>query len=151
MVGAKVGGRDRCTQRLKHCMAREFFKVIADQSVNVLELTMPAGTDVSEFDALNQLALAELASAAGDGWILDMSQFSYVGSAALGFMINVRQRVRQADGILVVCGVSTHIMATLRASSLGRLFAIIDSRPAAVAAVLDWRKSRKTRPRRGGK
>lgn len=132
-------------------MPREFFKVIVDQAVHVLELTMPPGTDVSEFDALNQLALAELEAAAGEGWILDMSQFSYVGSAALGFMVNVRQRIRQADGILVVCGVSTHIMATLRASSLGRLFAILDSRPAAVAAVLEWRKSRKPRGRRGAK
>lgn len=130
-------------------MAREFFRVIADQTVNVLELTMPSGTDVSEFDVLNQRALNELEAAAEDGWVLDMSQFSYVGSAALGFMLNVRQRVLQAGGVLVLCGVSTHILATLRASSLGKLFTIVDSRPHALHAIIEWRKLPKTRRRRG--
>jgi anti-anti-sigma factor len=123
-------------------MAREFFRIITDQGVNVIELTMPAGTDVSEFDALNQRTLAEIDAAAADGWVLDMSQFSYVGSAALGFMVNVRQRVLQADGILVICGISQNIMGTLRASSLGRLFSIIDSRAAAIGVVREWKQGR---------
>jgi len=128
-------------------MAREYFRVISDRGVNVILLSMPPGTDVSEFDSLNQRTLAALDAAAGDGWILDLSQFTYVGSAALGFMINVRQRVNQAGGLLIMCGVSDHIMSTLRASSLGKLFSITDSRPAAITAVLEWRVSRKRKPR----
>ena len=123
-------------------MAREFFRIIKDHDVNVIELTMPAGTDVSEFDVLNQRTLAEIDAAADDGWVLDMSQFTYVGSAALGFMVNVRQRVRQADGLLVICGISQHIMSTLRASSLGRLFSIIDSRAGAISVVQDWKQGK---------
>ncbi|HRK31023.1 MAG TPA: STAS domain-containing protein [Tepidisphaeraceae bacterium] len=128
-------------------MAREYFRFISEKSVNVIELTMPAGTDVSEFDTLNQRTLAGIDAAPDDGWILDLAEFSYVGSAALGFMINVRQRVQQGGGMLVICGVSAQIMSTLRASSLGRLFSISESRPAAIAAVLDWRASRRRKPR----
>lgn len=128
-------------------MPREYFHIIESDAVHVFELRMPAGTDVSEFDTLNQAALSLFEGRAGDGWVMDMSQFNYIGSAALGFMINVRQRVREAGGALVVCGVSKQILATLRASSLGRLFNIVDTRAEAVAAINQWKQGRKPKPR----
>jgi anti-anti-sigma factor len=127
-------------------MAREYFQLVKDRGVSVFELRMPAGTDVSEFDALNQSALAQLDGAsAGDGWVMDMGEFTYVGSAALGFMINVRQRIREAGGVLVLCGVSAHILATLRASSLGRLFTIVATRDEAIATAGAWRAGGRSR------
>ncbi|MCS7033321.1 MAG: STAS domain-containing protein [Phycisphaerae bacterium] len=124
-------------------MPRELFQVVHQSGSHVLQLTVPASADVSEFDKLNQAALSEIESAADQGWILDMSGCSYVGSAALGFMINVRQRIKKANGALVLCGVSKHIASTLRASSLGRLFYITEDRASAEAVIADWLSQRR--------
>jgi anti-anti-sigma factor len=122
-------------------MPRELFQVLSEKSANVLVVTVPAGADVSEFDRLNAAALAAVDQRADDAWILDMAQCSYAGSAALGFMINVRQRIKQAGGMLVLCGLSTFVLATLRASSLGKFFVVLENRAACLTAAEQWRKT----------
>lgn len=123
----------------------DFFQIIDDRGCRVIELTMPAGADASEFDRINQRALTQIGDTSGEGWILDLADFEYVGSAALGFMINVRQRVKSSGGLLVVCGVSDSIEAILRTSSLGRLFQVVDERDDAIAAIEAWRKKQRKR------
>jgi anti-anti-sigma factor len=120
----------------------EFFNIIADRGCRVIELSMPAGVDASEFDRLNSRALAKIRENAGDGWVLDLVQFQYVGSAALGFIINVRQLIVAGGGVLVLCGVSPSIAAILRTSSLGRLFLVAGTRDAAIEQIETWRNRR---------
>lgn len=122
-------------------MPRELFQVLSEKNANVLAVSVPAGADVSEFDRLNAAALAAVDQRAEDAWILDMSDCSYVGSAALGFMINVRQRIKQAGGMLVLCGLSAFVLATLRASSLGKFFIVLENRSACLTAAEQWRKT----------
>jgi anti-anti-sigma factor len=124
-----------------------YFRIIQERSVRVLELTLPAGIDASEFDRLNQRALAEVEAAAEEGWVVDLAPCQYVGSAGLGFLINVRQRINAAGGTIVLCDLSPAIEAVMRTSSLGRLFQVAPTREAAVELILSW----KGRAGRGGR
>lgn len=124
-----------------------YLNMLTTRGVHVLELDLPAGIDASEFDRLNQRALPEVEATAGEGWVIDLAPCRYVGSAALGFLINLRQRITAAGGMVVLCELSPPIEAIMRTSSLGRLFAITSTRDTAVELVLEWR----TRPGRGGR
>jgi len=121
----------------------DHFRIIDEQGVKVIELQMPAGADAADFDWLNQTALLEIDPARNDGWVLDLRQFAYVGSAALGFMINVRQRIRSGGGMLVLCEMSPHIASILRASSVGKLFTTAGTRKDAIAMIQHWRARRR--------
>ena len=123
----------------------EFFQILQYRGCRVIGLSMPVGVDASEFDRLNQRALASIDDTPGEGWILDLADFKYVGSAALGFIVNVRQRVNTGGGRLVLCGVSDSIAAILRTSSLGRLFEVVEARDDAVALIESWRKRQRKR------
>jgi anti-sigma B factor antagonist len=123
----------------------EYFRIMQEQETFVLELYIPAGIDASEFDRLNQRALAELEDKVGsDAWVLDSSMCRYVGSAALGFLVNIRQKINASGGTLILCNVAPSIASILRVSSLGRLFAMADTRETAITQANQWRaKSRR--------
>jgi anti-sigma B factor antagonist len=123
----------------------EYFRIMQEQETFVLELYIPAGIDASEFDRLNQRALAELDDKVGsDAWVLDLSMCRYVGSAALGFLVNIRQKINASGGTLILCNVAPSIASILRVSSLGRLFAMADTRETAITQANQWRaKSRR--------
>lgn len=106
----------------------EFFRVQSDESVHVVELTLPELIDPLEFDRLNQQLLAELDGRGGQKWVLDLSAVSYMGSAMLGLMVNVRQRVKSAGGKLVLCHMSARLVEIFRACSMERLFTVARTR-----------------------
>lgn len=126
-----------------------YFSILEDRGVRVLALDLPAAIDESEFDRLNQRALAEVEAHADAGWVIDLAPCRYVGSAALGFLINLRQRIRTGGGVLVLCALSPAIESVMRTSSLGRLFPAAATREAAIEQVLAWRSRAGRRSRRG--
>jgi anti-anti-sigma factor len=126
-----------------------YFSILEDRGIRVLSLDLPAGIDASEFDRLNQRVLAEVESAAGEGWVLDLAACRYVGSAGLGFLINIRQMITAAGGLVVLCELSPAIEAVMRTSSVGRLFHVSATREAAIEHALTWRN--RSDRRRGGR
>ena len=116
-------------------MASEFFRIQQDGSVNVVELSLPQQLDSEEFDRLNEALLAVFGKQPGGRWVLDLSGLSYMGSSALGLMVNVRQRVRDAGGRLALCGMSPRLLRVFQTCSLERLFVIKSERAEAVRAV----------------
>ena len=76
-----------------------------------------------------------LSPQAGAAWVLDLSALAYVGSSVLGLMVNVRQRVKQAGGQLVLCGLSDQLLQIFHTCSLERLFVISRSMQEAVERV----------------
>jgi|SRR5688500_2837943 stage II sporulation protein AA (anti-sigma F factor antagonist) len=110
----------------------EFFRVESNQTLHVVELTLPELIDPLEFDRLNAAMLDVLDGKADHQWVLDLSRVNYMGSAMLGLIVNVRQRVKSGGGKLVLCGLSQRLLEIFRACSMERLFTIARTRPDAL-------------------
>jgi anti-anti-sigma factor len=110
----------------------EFLRVQTIQSAHVVELSLPELLDPLEFDRLNEQMLAALDGKAAEKWIVDLTTVHYMGSAMLGMMVNIRQRVKSAGGKLVLCGLSSRLLNIFRACSMERLFTIARTRPDAL-------------------
>ncbi len=102
--------------------------------MQVLALTLPETIDAVEFDRLNESLLRALDAATGTRWVLDLSDVTYMGSAVLGLMVNIRQQIKQRGGKLVLCGMSDRLVQIFRTCSLERLFTITKTRPEAMKA-----------------
>jgi anti-sigma B factor antagonist len=113
-------------------MTTDLFRLTAEGPVKVLELSLPTSIDSSEFDRLNESVLEALRDEPGAGWVLDLSAVAYMGSAVLGLMVNIRQVVRQAQGTLVLCGMSDRLMRIFETCCMERLFKIVPGRPEAL-------------------
>ena len=113
---------------------RELYQLSRSESVNVVELTLPHALDIQEFDRLNE-SMLELVRAQPEGhWVLDLSKLSYMGSAALGLLVNLRQQIKQAGGRLVLCGLSPELLHIFKTCCMERLFRIVKTRKEAMAA-----------------
>ena len=117
-------------------MAHDWFAVSQEGDVHVLALTVPFQVDSADFDRLHELVLSAVTTAANGPWVMDLAGLQYMGSSVLGLMVNIRQRVRQGGGKLVLCGMSPKLHQVFRTCSLERLFVIKPHRVEAVEAVL---------------
>ena len=107
-----------------HAMADELFEVSPAGPVRVIRLLLPETLDSAEFERLNESLLTLLAEQPAGAWVLDLSHLSYAGSSVLGLFVNVRQRIKQGGGRLVLCGLSERLLQIFRTCSLERLFII---------------------------
>jgi anti-anti-sigma factor len=115
-------------------MSANLYRLSKAGSVNVVDLTLPNSLDIDEFDRLNERILELIRSEPEGQWVLDLSQVAYLGSAALGLLVNLRQQIKQSGGRLVLCGLSPQLMHIFKTCCMERLFKIVKSRPDAVAA-----------------
>ena len=113
-------------------MPHQHYKLSQEQGVHVMELTLPIVVDPAEFDKLNEAIGDATESAGGERWVLDLRQVEYVGSALLGLLVNLRQRIKSAGGRLVLCGLSDQVTKALQTCSLHSLFSITSNRADAV-------------------
>jgi anti-anti-sigma factor len=67
-------------------------------------------------------------------WIIDLSAVTYMGSAMLGMLVNVRQQIKAGGGRLLLCGLSKPLMTIFRTCCMERLFTIVKDRGAALAS-----------------
>jgi anti-sigma B factor antagonist len=111
----------------------ELFQVSAAGVVQVIRLELPESLDSGEFDRLNDAVLAVISQRASGAWVIDLSALQYAGSSVLGLLVNIRQRVKQSGGRLVICGLSTLLLQIFRTCSLERLFVVRRSLDEAVA------------------
>ncbi len=110
----------------------ELFQVSNVGGVRVVELDLPESLDSDEFNRLNDALFDAVSHNPGGALVLDLSRLQYVGSSVLGLMVNVRQRVKEAGGRLVLCGLSERLLQIFRTCSLERLFVIRRGRDEAV-------------------
>lgn len=113
-------------------MSDKLFLLSRAGPVNLVELTLPIGLDIDEFDRLNEGMLKLIEGEPHGRWVMDLSHLEYMGSATLGLMVNIRQKVKQAGGKLVLCGMSPRMVQIFRTCSLERLFKIVRSRQEAM-------------------
>jgi anti-anti-sigma factor len=111
----------------KFPMSAEFFQLLdPNPTTRVIALALPDTLDHLEFDALNDALAA--AVAARTAIILDLSATTYMGSAVLGLLVNLRQRIKLAQGRLILCGLSPRLRQVFSVSSLERLFTVVKTR-----------------------
>ena len=126
-----LGGGSEEVERVY--MSANLYKHSRTGDVNVVDLTLPHTLDIDEFDRLNE-AILELIRGEPEGhWVFDLSQLSYMGSAALGLLVNLRQQIKQSGGRLVLCGLSPQLLHIFKTCCMEKLFKIVKSRKDAVA------------------
>jgi anti-anti-sigma factor len=109
-------------------MARQFFRVLEQPSHTVIELFLPETLDGLEFDRFSDELWTILDAHPAHIWILDLGGVQYMGSAVLGLMVNIRQRVKDSRGQLVMCAMTPRLSDVFRMCSLERLFTIAKTR-----------------------
>jgi anti-anti-sigma factor len=115
-------------------MPKDFFRIESSDRVQLIELSLPMTLDSSEFDELNEAILGRIAERKGDRWIIDLAQVSYMGSAMLGLMVNLRQQIKSAGGRLVLCSMPPTLLQIFRTCCMERLFTIVRTREEALRA-----------------
>lgn len=113
-------------------MPKDYFIHTVDQSVNILTLHLPEALDVVEFDRINEQVLKMLEGRTSQPWLIDLSPVAYMGSAMLGLLVNLRQRVKAGGGRLDLCGLSPQLVEVFRTCCLERLFTIRKTRAEAL-------------------
>jgi anti-anti-sigma factor len=113
-------------------MQTRFVTQIEDGGVRVLALTLPEQLESSHFDEINDSLLGAIEANPSGAWVLDLADVTYMGSTLLGMMVNLRQRIRTANGQLALCGLSERLTAIFRACSLVNLFVICKTRQQAI-------------------
>ncbi|MGD1276135.1 MAG: STAS domain-containing protein [Tepidisphaeraceae bacterium] len=114
-------------------MQSQRYEISQQQSVQVLSLALPDVMDGMEIDALIESVLRALEGKSRQPWVMDLNDVQYMGSAMLGLMVNVRQRILQGGGKLVLCGMSQQLLHIFQTCCLERLFTIAKTRPDALA------------------
>lgn len=104
--------------------------------VRVINLSLPEQLDLIELDQISAQLFAILDQATPaqktTRYVLDLSLTDYAGSAVLGLLVNVRQRLKSSGAKLILCGLSQHLRDVFEAGSLGRLFQITSTLPEAI-------------------
>jgi stage II sporulation protein AA (anti-sigma F factor antagonist) len=113
-------------------MSQPSFEVSQVGPVNVVLLRLPEIMDSHEFDRLNEELLAAVAGSPQGRWVLDLASLNYMGSSSLGLMVNLRQRIKQVGGQLVLCSISPPLMKIFQTCCLERLFTITRTRTEAL-------------------
>lgn len=107
----------------------DFFVVhTVGPKTTVLEILLPETLDPLEFDRLNESLLGTIDGNASGSWVLDLTGTAYMGSAVLGLLVNLRQRVKSKAGQLALCGLTPALLGVFHACSLQRLFTICNTR-----------------------
>lgn len=117
-------------------MSHDWFAVSQEGAVHVLALAVPFHVDSADFDRLHDGVLSAIGLKANGKWVIDLAGLQYLGSSVLGLMVNIRQRVYQGGGKLVLCGMNPKLQQVFRTCSLERLFVIKPGRDDAVLAIL---------------
>jgi anti-anti-sigma factor len=118
----------------------ELLKVSTLGPIRLVELFLPNDLDSTEFDRLNDGLVDVFTPGEGEDqqgarWIIDLTHVAYLGSAGLGLLVNIRQRVKSANGQLALCQMNPRLHQIFRTCSLERLFTITRTREDAVRAL----------------
>lgn len=116
-------------------MLEAAFQVAQAGTAQVVSLSLPEAMDSRDFDRLNEELLNLFASQPHAHWVLDLSGLDYMGSAALGLLVNIRQRIRQSGGLLVLCGLSPRLLRIFQTCCMERLFVIARTQAEAIREI----------------
>jgi anti-anti-sigma factor len=111
------------------------YRIVEELSVGVVEFRARPDSDTMALDALLEEIARELRERGLTGWVVDLTQVTYLNSAGLGLMCNIRFKAKEAQAKLALCGLSPRLLELFRSCCLERLFVISKTRQQALAAV----------------
>ena len=117
-------------------MSEPYLRISEESSVNVVELSIPLEIDSMAIDRLIGSIIDAVGSTPTHAWVVDLTRAAYLNSAGLGLLVNVREKIRQIRGTLVLCGMSVALQGLFRSCCLEKLFVITRSRQEAIAMAL---------------
>jgi anti-anti-sigma factor len=109
------------------------FQITQQSTANILQFDLPPILDSMEIDGLIESVLSQLGANRDQFWVVDLSRVEYLGSSMLGLFVNMRERIRQGRGTLILCGLSHDLLRIFRTCCLERLFTITKTREDALA------------------
>jgi anti-anti-sigma factor len=116
-------------------MKEDRLQFAQENAVRVMRFRLPFNMDTMEIDELMGAVMAGLEQASQEKWMVDLSGVDYMGSSMLGLMVNIRQRIRQGGGKLVLFGLTPQLLHTFKSCSLERLFSFAKTGPEAAAVL----------------
>lgn len=116
-------------------MPGELLTITQNGPVKLVRFHLPEGLDSVEFDRVNERLAALFSGDAGSRWVLDLADVHYLGSSALGLLVNIRHQVKTAQGRLALCNLSPGLLKIFKTCCLERLFTISKSLDDAIRAV----------------
>lgn len=72
--------------------------------------------------------------------VLDMSQTTYMDSAALGWLLGSHQEFKAGQGRLIIHSVTTHVLDIFKLLRLDKLFVVVTDESAALAQLRESSK-----------
>ena len=117
-------------------MSANLYRLSKAGSVHIVDLTLPQTLDIDEFDRLNESILEVIRGEPDGQWVFDLTEVAYMGSAALGLLVNLRQQIKQSGGRLVLCGLSPQMLQIFKTCCMERLFRIVKGRKDAITAAM---------------
>ena len=124
--------RQNSERRAKVLMSQDLFTLSAVGEAHIIELSLPLNLDAGQFDYLNETLGQLINTTPQKRWVVDLARVEYGGSAMLGLLVNLRQRIKQQGGSLVLCRLSDQLQKTMSTCSLDRLFKTVGTREMAV-------------------
>lgn len=120
-------------------MSNTSFHVVDHGECRIGQWSLPELVGQEEFDEMSDRVLAAVDTSPVRGWVFDLTHALYLGSSFLGLLVNARQRILSAGGVLVLCGLSPELQDVLRTCSLERMFPIARTRDDALKLLREAR------------
>lgn len=111
------------------------FKLESLGDTGVVELLDRALVEAARLQELGVELRRLIGKGAHRALIIDFANVQFLGSAALGVLVSLRQEMEYQKGRIEICGLRKELLQVLRFSQLDRLFALHENRQAALKAV----------------
>jgi anti-sigma B factor antagonist len=111
------------------------FRLESLGNIGVVELLDRAMVEAASLQELGAELRRLIAKGSHHVLIIDFANVQFLGSAALGILVSLRQEMEYQKGRIEVCGMRKELLQVLRFSQLDRLFTLHENREAALKAI----------------
>jgi len=115
-------------------MSSHLFELKKEEKYFLLKLLV-AKIDASNALELKQTFLGLKEDKSTANLILNLSEVKYIDSSGLSAILVANKVCTEADGIMILCGVSEHVMKLVKISQLDKILDILPTEEEAVDAV----------------
>jgi anti-anti-sigma factor len=115
-------------------MSSPLFELKKEEKYFLLKLLV-AKIDASNALELKQTFLGLKEDKSTANLILNLSEVKYIDSSGLSAILVANKVCTEADGIMILCGVSEHVMKLVKISQLDKILDILPTEEEAIDAV----------------
>lgn len=115
-------------------MSNTLFELKKEEKYVLLKL-LATKIDASNALELKQIFLGFKENHSAKNLILNLSEVKYIDSSGLSAVLVAHKVCAEASGIMILCGVSEHVMKLIKISQLDKILDILPTEEEAVDAV----------------